>query len=139
MNTPKLHIAGSFDSGDSEQKNANSTIVYHGFVEDPADFMRSHGILLTPVRTGSGVRIKLLEALSLGVPCITTPLGALGIEDWESPLLIAETPKEWLTAMQTLHDSEVARRELGERGRVYMEKYHSFATVNAQMKAALGT
>lgn len=138
-NTTKLHIAGSFDSGDSEQKNTDSTIVYHGFVEDAADFMRSHGILLTPVRTGSGVRIKLLEALSLGVPCITTPLGAMGITDKENPLFIAETPKEWLTAMQALHDSEVARKELGERGRVYMEKYHSFATVNAQMKVALGT
>lgn len=135
----KLHIAGSFDSGDAIFKSDDPMIIRHGFVRDAAAFMRSHGILLTPVRTGSGVRIKLLEALSLGVPCITTPLGAVGIADTENSLKIAETPEEWLAAMQVLHDSAAMRRELGERGRVYMQKYHSFATVNAQIIATLGT
>lgn len=129
-----LHIAGSFP--EALPLVSQPKIVFHGFVDDVSAFMQTHGTLVTPVTTGSGVRIKLLEALAMGVPCITTPLGATGIHDPEV-LLLADTQAEWLEAMRKFAGSEALRREFGEKARRYMEKYHSFAAVNAQLQTSL--
>lgn len=132
----QLHIAGSFP--DSITINEQKGIVFHGFVEDARQFMCSHGILASPVRTGSGVRIKLLEALALGVPCITTSIGAVGIDPMAQVLIIANSPEEWINALLELSQSQELRMRLGEKAKRYMAKYHSFAAVNAQITSSLG-
>lgn len=131
----QLHIAGSFP--ESMEEIPVPGINYHGFVPDAEVFMQQHGILVAPITTGSGVRIKLLEAMALGVPCITTPLGATGIRHQEGCLEIASTDQEWLHAMKTMALSAEKRQELGKEAQRYMEKYHSFTAINAQILAAL--
>ncbi|MDH4474208.1 MAG: glycosyltransferase family 4 protein [Fluviicola sp.] len=131
----QLHIAGSFP--ESMEETAAPGINYHGFVQNADTFMQQHGILVAPITAGSGVRIKLLEAMALGVPCITTPLGATGIRFEEDCLKIASSNEEWLHTMETLALSTENRQELGRKAQRYMEKYHSFATINAQILAAL--
>ncbi|MBI3238586.1 MAG: glycosyltransferase family 4 protein [Flavobacteriia bacterium] len=130
-----LHIAGSFP--ESMEETAAPGIIYHGFVQDAETFMQQHGILVAPITSGSGVRIKLLEAMALGVPCITTSLGATGILYHEGCLEIANTNEEWLAKMNELVLSPEKRKTLGNAAQFYMEKYHSFATVNAQILTAL--
>jgi glycosyltransferase involved in cell wall biosynthesis len=131
----QLHIAGSFP--ESMEETAAPGIIYHGFVQDAETFMQQHGILVAPITSGSGVRIKLLEAMALGVPCITTPLGATGILYAEGCLEIADTNEEWLAKMNELVVSPEKRKTLGCVAQRYMEKYHSFATVNTQILTAL--
>lgn len=131
----QLHIAGSFP--ESMEESIAPGIVYHGFVPDAESFMLQHGVLVAPITTGSGVRIKLLEAMALGVPCITTPLGATGIRHEEACLEIATSNQEWLKAMETLALSVEKRQQLGEKAKRYMEKYHSFTAINAQILVAL--
>lgn len=131
----QLHLAGSFP--DAMEETAAPGINYHGFVQHAETFMQQHGILVAPITAGSGVRIKLLEAMALGVPCITTPLGATGIRIEEDCLKIASSNEEWLHAMETLALSAENRQELGTNAQRYMEKYHSFAAINAQIHAAL--
>lgn len=134
----KLHIAGSFaGTGRPAFLTEDQSVQWHGFVEDASDFMRTNGILIAPVRTGSGIRIKLLEALAAGAPCITTRIGAMGIVDPESVLHIAETTKDWITSMHTLCESPEAREKSGKSGQDYMRKYHSFTSVNAQIRSTL--
>ncbi|MES2554830.1 MAG: glycosyltransferase family 4 protein [Bacteroidota bacterium] len=131
----QLHIAGSFP--ESMEETAAPEINYHGFVENAEAFMQQHGILVAPITAGSGVRIKLLEAMALGVPCITTPLGATGIRHQEGCLEIASTNQEWLNAMETLALSAEKRQQLGQEAQRYMEKYHSFTAINTQIRVAL--
>jgi glycosyltransferase involved in cell wall biosynthesis len=74
----KVIIAGanpprSFDAFD--RKNVEIT----GFIEDPGDVLRAAIIAVLPLRMGGGVKIKVLELLSAGVPVVTTPVGAEGI------------------------------------------------------------
>jgi glycosyltransferase involved in cell wall biosynthesis len=74
----KVIIAGanpprSFDAFD--RKNVEVT----GFIEDPGDTLRTATIAVLPLRMGGGVKIKVLELLSAGVPVVTTPVGAEGI------------------------------------------------------------
>jgi glycosyltransferase involved in cell wall biosynthesis len=74
----KLHIAGSFTPDFLYEFNSKNVTI-HGKVESVKQFMSNHGILLAPIFSGSGVRIKILEALSIGIPVIGTSLALQGI------------------------------------------------------------
>ena len=54
-------------------------VEWHGTVPSATAFLRELGVLLYPLGRGSGAKIKVLEALALGVPVVTTPDGAEGI------------------------------------------------------------
>lgn len=133
--TSQLHIAGSFSQAVTIE--AQKGVILHGYVENATQFMCEHGILVSPVRTGSGVRIKLLEALALGVPCITTTIGAMGIDRPEEVLILANSDEEWVNAMLQLSESQELRARFGQKAKRYMEKYHSFAAINTQIRHAL--
>lgn len=54
-------------------------VEWRGTVPSATDFLRELGVLLYPLGRGSGAKIKVLEAIALGVPVVTTPDGAEGI------------------------------------------------------------
>lgn len=74
----RLHLAGSFMPEKLLKLNQKNVTV-HGKVADVKDFMSSSGILIVPLKSGSGIRIKILEALASGVPVIATSVGFEGI------------------------------------------------------------
>ena len=64
-----------------------------GWVNDLDDVLLSAAGLLSPLRTGSGIKIKVLEALSRGLPVVATPQGVLGLDVGpEDGCLVADTP-----------------------------------------------
>jgi glycosyltransferase involved in cell wall biosynthesis len=64
-----------------------------GWVDDLDDVLLSAAALLSPLRTGSGIKIKVLEALSRGLPVVATQQGVLGLEvGAEDGCLVADTP-----------------------------------------------
>jgi polysaccharide biosynthesis protein PslH len=54
-------------------------VEWHGRVPSATEFLRGLGVLLYPLTDGSGVKVKVLEALALGIPVVTTPQGAEGL------------------------------------------------------------
>lgn len=58
----------------------NPKLRYVGFVEDYAAFLDMCSIFVAPLRSGGGIKIKVLEALSAGCPVVTTSIGAEGFE-----------------------------------------------------------
>ena len=80
-----------------------------GHVSSAAEFVRSLGVLVYPLDRGSGTKVKVLEALALGVPVVTTPLGAEGIIGRQG--IVAETSDDALAdAVRELLDDPAARR-----------------------------
>jgi glycosyltransferase involved in cell wall biosynthesis len=69
-------------------------------VENSTDFILENGIMVVPLFAGSGVRVKILEAMSLRKPVISTTQGAEGIEYTDGlNILIANSPEDFLTAI----------------------------------------
>ena len=55
-------------------------IVYHGFVDDLEEYFQKATVFVCPLLFGSGMKIKIIEALYRGIPLVTTPIGAESIE-----------------------------------------------------------
>lgn len=117
---------------------ATNSIEVTGWLKDSNAFMVKSGTLVTPIQSGSGIRIKLLEAMALGIPCITTKLGAAGIDTTLSGVQIADTEQAFVDLILKFHESETLRQEVGKKSRDYISKVHSFDNCIALMKNTFG-
>lgn len=100
--SPTFHLAGrKIPSGLGADLPG---VVVHGEVEDASAFMAQCDLLVMPLRMGSGLKIKALEAIWLGIPLLSTALGVQGLglrprlDYWP-----AENPAEFLEGLQRLH------------------------------------
>jgi polysaccharide biosynthesis protein PslH len=75
-------------------------------------------MLLVPLWVGAGARIKIIEALTAGLPVVSTPLGAegLGLRAGED-FLAGDTPAQLVERMFELLEAPDRRRDLSQRGR----------------------
>jgi polysaccharide biosynthesis protein PslH len=87
-------------------------VEWHGRVPSASDFLRELGVLLYPLAHGGGVKVKVLEALALGIPVVSTRAGVEGLLD-ERGVSVAEDDAQIATAAAALLDDRVARREAG--------------------------
>lgn len=131
-----LKIAGS--KSEHFRFFGTNSIEVVGWVKDSNEFMAKSGTLVTPILSGSGIRIKLLEAMALGIPCITTKLGASGIDSLKSGIQIADTEESFVELILKFHKNEHLRQEVGTKSRDYISKYHSFDNCIALMKNTFG-
>lgn len=97
----------------------------HGYVADAEPFWKEATALAVPLLSGGGVRVKILEAMAMGLPVVSTTLGCEGLEVQHGVhLLIADTPVDFAQACATvLNDKELASK-LAHNARALMrEKY----------------
>lgn len=100
-----------------------------GFVKDLAQVAKG-SIMIVPILSGSGMRMKILEAAAMGLPMVTTTVGVEGLDfENEKSCLIADTPQEFAMAVDKLMENEVLRKRLTDAARVaYERKYSAKAT-----------
>lgn len=129
-----LHIAGS--DIDSWKSPDVINVKVDGFIKDLSAYANSNGILVSPIRSGSGVNIKILEMMSYGVPVITTNKGAEGILDSNS-LVIAETDEELTKEIIRLLSDALLEEEASKSSIAYIKKHHNPETVASSLTAVL--
>ncbi len=104
----------------------------HGAVDSVDAFWTEVDIAVNPVRAGSGLKIKNVEALAHGRPLLTTSVGAQGLEEASpSGLRIADTPAAWIDALQDWARDAEGRHITAARG-------HDFAKLHFCEAAAFG-
>lgn len=105
------------------------SVVVPGFVADPTPYWRQSAALIVPVRAGSGVRVKILEAWSRGIPVVSTPIGCEGLKAQHGEnIWIADDPVEFARAIVTLLRTPSEARRLGEAGRAIVQAYYDYRT-----------
>lgn len=121
----KFYIA-SKDVPDWLGKFASSQIVLVGEVEDAKEFILSKSIMLVPLLSGSGIRIKIIEGMALGKTIITTAIGAEGIEFEDGKdLLIANQKDEFIEQIKKcLMDSDYSKT-IGKNARKTILENHN--------------
>ncbi|WP_153640303.1 glycosyltransferase family 4 protein [Prolixibacter sp. NT017] len=100
-------------------------IVFLGEIEDAHDFISSRSILIVPLLSGSGVRVKILEGLTMGKAIVTTSIGAEGIPVQSGKeLIVADAPEAFAKAVIQLINNPDRIQQLGhEAFRLASEHY----------------
>lgn len=110
------------------QKKLNAAgITYLGFVDDIEYYRQKATIMMVPLLSGSGLKLKILEGLASGIPIITTSIGAEGIEmQNERDFMLAETPAEFVSQTgRFLNDPEL-REKLSKNARSLIEQKYQW-------------
>ena len=106
----EFYLAGKNDS--EFIKHNFPKIINLGQVKNTSDFYQKIDCLITPIFSGSGSRIKILESLSFGVPVISSPIGGEGINITSDYLQISQTPNEYINSIKKIfqiNDSKLSQ------------------------------
>ncbi len=88
----RVRITGRIEGVDVRDLSGIAGVEFTGYVEDIRPVVASASALVVPLRQGGGTRVKILEAMALGTPVISTPMGAEGLEVQDGThVLLGET------------------------------------------------
>ncbi|MEO0438957.1 MAG: glycosyltransferase [Pseudomonadota bacterium] len=100
-------------------------IQLHGFVEDLQEVYESARVSVAPLLFGSGMKVKVLDAMARGIPTVTTPVGAEGVEYVNNQhLAVATSAEEMASAtLKLLEDSALWNRMCRSSRELIGERY----------------
>jgi glycosyltransferase involved in cell wall biosynthesis len=99
-----------------------------GPVDSMATVLSTAEMAVCPMRTGSGIQTKLLEAMATGTPAIATSTGNAGVEGRPSrDLLVADSPEDFARSIIALSRDPALRATLSIAGRKHVEERFSWA------------
>jgi len=120
----KLHLAGK-NMPQWIINNSSNSIINHQEVESAIDFMNEFDIMLVPLLSAGGIRVKIIEGMALGKVIISTRIGAEGIDYKDGfNLIIANTALEFRDKIKWLTNNPKKIKEIGDNAKNYiLEKY----------------
>lgn len=132
----KLYVVGNNPPAEIRALAAKSEhVVVTGFVEDMDPYFNMAAVCVTPIFIGGGIIAKNLQAMSYGIPLITTHIGNEGIRGVHGrDLLIADNENEFAQAILDLLKDPGKREKIGRDGKKFVDTYFNKETVMEQME-----
>ena len=116
----------------------NPSVVVRGFADDLAAEYRACDVFVCPLRVGTGIKNKVMEALSSGCAIVATDIGVEGLAVHHGEhLLIANDPLEFAYAVNRLLREPELREHLGKAARAYAEQSLSIESVKNRLRSAI--
>lgn len=105
-----------------------------GFVEDVREPLSRYAVFVCPILSGSGVRVKLLEAFAAGIPVVSTRIGAEGLAREDGDICaLADDPGEFADRVLELLASPEKARALAERARADVVANRDMQTITTKL------
>ncbi|MCB0835552.1 MAG: glycosyltransferase, partial [Bacteroidetes bacterium] len=125
----KLYIVGKDpDERLIELSRQNPDIILTGFVENLEDYYSKCRIFITPLRFGSGVKLKVINAMFRGLPVVTTPIGSEGLPaENGNHLYHTQEIDEFVGFCEELLTNQESWERLRTESRQLMKKHFSWA------------
>ncbi len=109
----ELHVAGTAPPPHLLVPRTDNVFI-HGFVDSAAAFMRQYDLMLVPLLSGGGMRIKIIEGLALGKAILSTSLGAEGVAVRDGhDIVLRDEPAAWLAALRDYYHGRLPVAALG--------------------------
>jgi polysaccharide biosynthesis protein PslH len=103
-------------------------ITVTGYAPDVKQFYHKSKIFIAPIRYGTGMRLKILDALASRIPVVTTSVGARGLISKEN-VKVADTESDFANSVIDLLNNKDEYRNLAEKGRTEAERYYNNAAL----------
>lgn len=138
--TVTLHIVGSDPPQSSTIWNDHPHIRLLGAVPDVRDPLQRFAVFICPVLSGSGVRVKLLEAFACGIPAVSTSVGAEGLARISGEVCeLADNPDKFAAAVLHLLESPNYGCALAGRARQMVERQRDSRAATSRLEAIYRT
>lgn len=129
----KIHLAGK-KMPLNLIRNLNKNLVVDGTVDNAVKYQEDKAIMIVPLLSGSGIRAKIVEGMSLGKTIISTSVGAQGMAlTHEENILIANTPEEFYNQITRCIMSEQMCRRIGNNARQFAQKHFHYKSCAKKM------
>lgn len=121
----KLEIIGRWES-DYKKRYQKKNIVFPGFIEN-LETVFSSSLLIVPIRIGSGMRLKIIEAINHQVPFISTTIGVEGLDfENDKDCTIADTPESFANGIVRLSKDGSGQQEFVNHAAIKLKEKYSF-------------
>ena len=132
----RVYIVGSRPPAELLRR-ASDSVVITGYVEDVRPFVARASVYVVPLRMGSGTRLKILEALAMKRPVVTTSIGCegLAVSHGESALVADEPLAFARQVIDLLHDDEL-RKKLTRAGYDLVREQYDWSVVHRRVEEA---
>ncbi|MBC8085151.1 MAG: glycosyltransferase, partial [Hymenobacter sp.] len=115
---------------------ASEAVTVSGWVEDIRDAYAAARVFVAPMRVGTGLQNKLLEAMAMERPSVTTPLANNALHGRPGQdLLVGESAAELAAGISSLLDDAEAAARLGTRGRLFVREHYDWEASTNQLEA----
>jgi len=123
----KLYIVGANPPRDIRKLSADKNIIVTGFVDDIQEYLARTTVAVCPIRAGSGMQFKILEAMATGIPVVATEyvLGAIQATPGEN-IILANEPAEFAYQVVELLKNPSLRQRLAMKARQLIEEKYTW-------------
>lgn len=130
----KIYIVGSRPPRRLLRRAADNVIVT-GYVDDVRPYIQRASVYVVPLRMGGGTRLKVVEAMSMRRPIVSTSIGCegIGVQDGES-LLVRDDPSAFADAVVELLGNRRKASMIGERGYEEARMRFDWSTIGMRME-----
>ena len=123
-------------ASDELQKLSNDHIIFSGRVKDVREYLDQCKVFVCPMTFGSGIKTKNLEAMSMGLPLVTTSVGAENInardmQDW----IVADDEQGFANAVIDLLSDENKRQIIGKNANEFIKKNFTWQVAKEKFQA----
>lgn len=128
-----LHVVGKDPPADVRRR-ASCRVVVTGTVADVRPFVQRASVYVVPLRSGSGTRLKIMEALAMRKPVVTTRIGGEGIDlEHGVSALIADDAEAFADAVIRLLRDGALRTRLAAAGHRLVRERYRWSTIGADL------
>lgn len=104
----------------------DTNLYIYGEIESAEEFTLENSVMIAPILSGSGMRVKIIEAMALGRAVISTSIGAEGINyENNKNIFIADTPDEWIKILNKLSENKQLLIDTGKAGQELIKRDHN--------------
>jgi GT2 family glycosyltransferase/glycosyltransferase involved in cell wall biosynthesis len=135
----RLAIAGSDPPPEYTYADFADHLDMLGYVEDVREPLARYSVFVCPILSGSGVRVKLLEAFAAGIPVVSTKVGAEGLARKDGEFCaLADDPASFAERVAALLENPVEAAAMARRARVEVETNWDMAAITARLVDGYG-
>jgi len=130
----RLMIAGSDPPPAHTYADRAGHLEMLGYVDDVRRPLAQYSVFVCPILSGSGVRVKLLEAFAAGIPVVSTFIGAEGLAERDGEFCaLADDPAGFAERVVKLFDDSAAAAAMALRARAEVEAHWDMATITKRL------
>jgi sugar transferase (PEP-CTERM/EpsH1 system associated) len=131
----KVTVVGKDPPREIQALGQNPAIHITGTVKDIRPFLQKATISVVPILYGAGIQNKVLEAMACATPVVSTPQAVSALSTLPGrDVLVAQGSEQFARTVLDLLNDPAHQRQLGLAGRRYVEAYHHWDNIAAQLE-----